>query len=121
MIREELDQELSQDDYDEFNVPEFTDEELPVRTIKLKGKPCVNFQTIEFELDCVIGDYDTFFAVYDSLFDYLTKYQTASNVPSEPLATEKQLNVIKSLKLKVNEKTLTQREAYNLIKEHCGK
>jgi len=95
--------------------------ELLPPTVLLKGKPCINFQTIEFELMCVLGDYDLFFAVYDSLYEYLTKYQTQGNVTNEPLATDKQLKLLKALGIKVNEKTLTQKEAYNLIKENCGK
>ena len=117
---EEFDTQILED-YGNEDVFDPTEFELRPTKIILKGKPCVNFQTIEFELTCDIGEYDLFFGVYDSLYDYLSKYQTQGNVAAEPLASEKQLNLIKALGIKVNAKTLTQKEAYNLIKENCNK
>lgn len=124
--------EPSMDDlpFDEEEEPSFSgtiEDVNPNSTIVVSGKPVYNFQSAEFQLEISPNNPDhlaLFESIYNSLLQILIRCnvdQPTNNAkPKEPLATDKQKDLMDKCNIKYSAST-TVKEAQKLIDKYFGK
>ena len=111
---------------EEIKKPELEEEELELEdeepaSIKLKCKPCYNFQTIEFEWE-VSTEQDVYdmFDFYSSIYQGLMKICPDEAKKVEEPATDKQIEVMNRFHISYP-KDVTKKQAQELIKKNLNK
>lgn len=94
--------------------------------MKMKCKPTWQFQSIEFDWEIIPevdedSQFQAMFKTYEKVLKGLMKFSPVQDnkqvqKPAEPLATEKQKEIMRAYGIKFTE-TTTQKEAYEKIKK----
>ena len=115
--------------FDEEEEPSFSgtiEDVNPNSTIVISGKPVYNFQSAEFQIEISPNNPDhlaLFESIYNSLLQILIRCnvdQPSNNKPKEPLATDKQKDLMDKCNIKYSANT-TVKEAQKLIDKYFGK
>ena len=93
--------------------------------MKIKCKPVYNFQSVEFEYEVDSPEQlNDMFSLYDEILtglENVSRDQPSPGKPSEPKASDKQINTLKKLGVDEKEaKRMTMKEASQTIKELIG-
>ena len=129
-VKEDFEPSMDDLPFDEEEEPSFSgtiEDVNPNSTIVVSGKPVYNFQSAEFQIEISPNNPDhlaLFESIYNSLLQILIRCNvdqpTNSNKPKEPLATDKQKDLMDKCNIKYSANT-TIKEAQKLIDKYFGK
>ena len=129
-VKEDFEPSMDDLPFDEEEEPSFSgtiEDVNPNSTIVVSGKPVYNFQSAEFQIEISPNNPDhlaLFESIYNSLLQILIRCNvdqpTNSNKPKEPLATDKQKDLMDKCNIKYSANT-TVKEAQKLIDKYFGK
>ena len=129
-VKEDFEPSMDDLPFDEEEEPTFSgtiEDVNPNSTIVVSGKPVYNFQSAEFQIEISPNNPDhlaLFESIYNSLLQILIRCNvdqpTNSNRPKEPLATDKQKDLMDKCNIKYSANT-TIKEAQKLIDKYFGK
>ena len=129
-VKEDFEPSMDDLPFDEEEEPLFSgtiEDVNPNSTIVISGKPVYNFQSAEFQIEISPNNPDhlaLFESIYNSLLQILIRCNvdqpTNSNKPKEPLATDKQKDLMDKCNIKYSANT-TVKEAQKLIDKYFGK
>ena len=129
-VKEDFEPSMDDLPFDEEEEPSFSgtiEDVNPNSTIVISGKPVYNFQSAEFQIEISPNNPDhlaLFESIYNSLLQILIRcnvdQRTNSNKPKEPLATDKQKDLMDKCNIKYSANT-TVKEAQKLIDKYFGK
>lgn len=129
-VKEDFEPSMDDLPFDEEEEPSFSgtiEDVNPNSTIVISGKPVYNFQSAEFQIEISPNNPDhlaLFESIYNSLLQILIRCNvdqpTNSNKPKEPLATDKQKDLMDKCNIKYSANT-TVKEAQKLIDKYFGK